>query len=593
MPKVKRNHASSRLLVCLICHCKFFRNGRTLMNKTNLTTIIREKYELFCNYDPLDMTFPNAVCSTCARALYSCNNNEGGTLPIAKACAYINTKPTLPHTRTCSNASPCDICQIAGQKYKQSKPEPCQCPKCKEFHCQEPRVENQVRNSVIPHLFTASDLLNIQAEQNSSNTQSLKLAKSLRSVLGRSAIEPGFKGKLEEASRKAEDFYSYSILSFEISEKIGYEDRVLTHCNDIEALVNYVVKVRNYDPFNHIVRIGLDGGGGMFKVVMNIINTTDPRPTGFFQDTGVRKTIILAAVEKIKETHQNIHLILSKLNNVDRVKFFICSDIKLINIISGIQSCSAKHPCPYCETGNLVESNENIEHRTIGSVRCSAVAYKDAGSILINAKNYKNCINEPLLPGDANERILDICAPPELHLMQGITKHIFDKMNGEWSDVYLWLKGINVNQKNYHHGSFVGNDCMKMLKNLDLLQQLAPSHIQKYVHIHRCLYKIVNSCFGMELDPEYEKYIKDFKELYLTLRISVTPKVHILIEHVPDFCKKHVRSLGWYSEQALESCHHDFLRNCWEKQSYKRTIGHPDYAKNLTAAVTAYSSKHI
>ena len=49
--------------------------------------------------------------------------------------------------------------------------------------------------------------------------------------------------------------------------------------------------------------------------------------------------------------------------------------------------------------------------------------------------------------------------------------------------------------------------------------------------------------------------------------ISITTKVHILTEHVPDFCKKHGYSLGWYSEQALESCHYDFLRNCWENRA--------------------------
>merc|ERR1712240_295075 len=213
--------------------------------------------------------------------------------------------------------------------------------------------------------------------------------------------------------------------------------------------------------------------------------------------------------------------------------------------------------------------------------------------ILVKAKNYQNCVNDPIIPGDKNERIIDICAPPELHLMQGITKHIFDKMQCEWSDVHLWLKRINVKQKNYHHGSFVGNDCLKMLKNVGILQQMAPLNIQKYVHCLRSLYQIVVSCFGMELDPLYHKYIKDFKEIYLDLDISVTPKVHILIEHEPEFCKKHERSLGWYSEQALESCHYDFLRNCWEKQGFKRTIGHPDYARNLTAAITSYSSRHI
>ena len=52
-------------------------------------------------------------------------------------------------------------------------------------------------------------------------------------------------------------------------------------------------------------------------------------------------------------------------------------------------------------------------------------------------------------------------------------------------------------------------------------------------------------------------------------------------------------SLEMYSEQALESSHYDFLKNCWVKQSYKRPLGHPVYAPNSKAAVIAYSSKHI
>ena len=67
----------------------------------------------------------------------------------------------------------------------------------------------------------------------------------------------------------------------------------------------------------------------------------------------------------------------------------------------------------------------------------------------------------------------------------------------------------------------------------------------------------------------------------------------MLTEYFPECFKNHNNSLGLYSEQALESSHYDFLRNCWEKQGYKRPLGHPVYAKNLKAAVIAYSSKHI
>ena len=163
----------------------------------------------------------------------------------------------------------------------------------------------------------------------------------------------------------------------------------------------------------------------------------------------------------------------------------------------------------------------------------------------------------------------------------------------EGCDVALWLKSINVYPKKYQHGAFIGKDCIRILKSLDKLQQVAPLHILKYVHALRCLRRVVDSCFGMTLDPEYEAHIAQFADIYLDLGISVTPKVHILIKHVPEFCKKHGRSLGWYTEQASESVHYDFLRNCWEKQSYKRPIGHQDYAKNLLDAVISYSSIHI
>ena len=65
----------------------------------------------------------------------------------------------------------------------------------------------------------------------------------------------------------------------------------------------------------------------------------------------------------------------------------------------------------------------------------------------------------------------------------------------------------------------------------------------------------------------------------MDLGINISLKVHILTEHVTEFCKNHNNSLGLYSEQALESSHYDFLRNCWEKQGYKRPLGHPAYAQ--------------
>ena len=217
----------------------------------------------------------------------------------------------------------------------------------------------------------------------------------------------------------------------------------------------------------------MDGGGGIFKVAINIIDTTGLHSKGLFKDTGVKQTLLLAVVEDIKESYENLKFIFSKLCNLHRVKCHICSDIKLLNIISGIQSSSCKQPCPYCDCSNLQLLDSIAEDRTLGSIRCSASAFESAGSVKKNAMFYASCITQPLLTGEDSERILDICAPPELHLMQGIVKHIYDKMFKDWPGVSIWLDRINIKQKNYHHGAFVGNDCLKMLRNFDTLQQIA------------------------------------------------------------------------------------------------------------------------
>ena len=271
MPKVKRNHTSSRSLICLICRFKIFKNGRILTDKMKLTEIIRGQYNLLSHYDPSDTTFPNAICSTCCRGVYSSAGNEGGRLPLLRACAYTHTlsdPTTATHTRTCSNASACDICQTAGQRVNPSTRNPCLCPTCIKVNHLPNTTQNKSEKTQKTPLFTTTKLLHIQEQQNASNIKMIKLAKSLRDICGRSSVEPGFRENLIEISKKAEGFYSNTTLRLQISNKIGYEDRVLVFCNDVEALVMYVLNARGYDPYNHLVRIGLYGGGGMCECVI-------------------------------------------------------------------------------------------------------------------------------------------------------------------------------------------------------------------------------------------------------------------------------------------------------------------------------------
>ena len=83
----------------------------------------------------------------------------------------------------------------------------------------------------------------------------------------------------------------------------------------------------------------------------------------------------------------------------------------------------------------------------------------------------------------------------------------------------------------------------------------------------------------------------------MSLGISVTPKVHIVFQHVSEFLnivnsggEKSSFGLGYFSEQAFEAMHYD-IKGLWER--VKVSSGHPEFGERLKAAVTAYNSKHI
>ena len=46
-----------------------------------------------------------------------------------------------------------------------------------------------------------------------------------------------------------------------------------------------------------------------------------------------------------------------------------------------------------------------------------------------------------------------------------------------------------------------------------------------YIHAMRAFSKVVESCFGMHLLDSYEENIREFKQLYFALGVTVTPKV--------------------------------------------------------------------
>ena len=94
----------------------------------------------------------------------------------------------------------------------------------------------------------------------------------------------------------------------------------------------------------------------------------------------------------------------------------------------------------------------------------------------------------------------------------------------------------------------------------------------------------------------YGDRIKEFKRSLNHLRdakgkpINIINKMHILFEHVEDFCILTNRGLGYYSEQAKEAIHHDFKST---QSLYTTKQDKASYGDRMTGAVVKCNSKNL
>ena len=181
--------------------------------------------------------------------------------------------------------------------------------------------------------------------------------------------------------------------------------------------------------------------------------------------------------------------------------------------------------------------------------------------------------------------------PPELHLLLGPVNTMYNGIEKVWPGVTEWSSKHNVIRSEYHGGMFEGNECRKLLKNIDSLWTLCPDEHSGYAQALEDFNEVVASCYGYDLEPDFEEKIAQFKSSYLRLDINVTPKVHAVFYHISEFCKYTGMGLGPWSEQTSESLHHDF--NLTWKNYKVKNMDNSRYATELYKAVCMYNGKNL
>ncbi|XP_030760851.1 uncharacterized protein LOC115885956 [Sitophilus oryzae] len=124
--------------------------------------------------------------------------------------------------------------------------------------------------------------------------------------------------------------------------------------------------------------------------------------------------------------------------------YTFAADFKLIMILLGVQSNSPTHTCPWCDV-NGKEMEIKGSFRTIKSITENTNLWQQSGGNITKAKDFKNCINIPLIIGDEETPILKYIPPPELHLLLSVVQKLFDCLELENTNVATeWIKKSGI-----------------------------------------------------------------------------------------------------------------------------------------------------
>ena len=120
---------------------------------------------------------------------------------------------------------------------------------------------------------------------------------------------------------------------------------------DVVEHFDWMVQKRGMERSSVSVKINIDSGEGSCKVLATVMDANhDPEIMDMRVEqpgnrlTVVNRVLVLAYVEQIQESHNNLRRILELLNLKD-IRFKVCGDLKIINIILGH---GGKYTCAFC-----------------------------------------------------------------------------------------------------------------------------------------------------------------------------------------------------------------------------------------------------
>ena len=150
-----------------------------------------------------------------------------------------------------------------------------------------------------------------------------------------------------------------------------------------------------------------------------------------------------------------------------------------------------------------------------------------------------------------------------------------------------------------YHGGFTleGNECHKVLKNAEKLLEILPEDLHCFVRLLVSFREVVHACFtAKKLLPDYRAKIAQYCDAVLEVHskhgFSITPKIHIIMDHLIEWLDVFGVPLGKFSEHELEATHYEFNK-LWTKRFQVKEISSPDYTARLLKACLTFNERNL
>lgn len=208
-----------------------------------------------------------------------------------------------------------------------------------------------------------------------------------------------------------------------------------------------------------------------------------------------KPSIPLAHAVNMKETYESMALLLN-LINYNQHNWKICSDLKVVAMLTGLQQGYTKYMCFLCKW----DSRARKEHY----VRKD---WPKRDNFTIGKDNVKN---DPLV---VKERII----LPPLHIKLGLFKNFVKALQKE-GPAFQYLKSVfpNLSDAKIKEGVFVGPQIKKLLNDSAFNTVLTPDEEEAWKSFQR----VVTTFLGNFRSPDYEEAVDELLKNYEKIGIN-------------------------------------------------------------------------